>query len=60
MHKRVFQKGWTVTKSDNRVGVSPNPITQPVTDASGNNVSQVFLPHGKGLEDQPLRGDLKA
>ncbi|MBA0219461.1 TrbG/VirB9 family P-type conjugative transfer protein, partial [Pectobacterium brasiliense] len=39
-----FPKGWTVTKSDNRVGVSPNPITQPVTDASGNNVSQVFLP----------------
>ncbi|MBP1131115.1 type IV secretion system protein VirB9 [Serratia sp. PL17] len=42
-----FPKGWTVTKSDNRVGVSPNPITQPVTDASGNNVSQVFLPTPK-------------
>ncbi|HDK6220010.1 TPA: P-type conjugative transfer protein VirB9 [Klebsiella quasipneumoniae] len=42
-----FPKGWTVTKSDNRVGVSPNPITQPVTDASGNNVSQVFLPTTK-------------
>lgn len=42
-----FTKGWTVTKSDNRVGVSPNPITQPVTDASGNNVSQVFLPTAK-------------
>ena len=42
-----FPKGWTVTKSDNRVGVSPNPITQPVTDASGNNVSQVFLPTAK-------------
>ncbi|VFT74633.1 P-type conjugative transfer protein VirB9 [Klebsiella aerogenes] len=27
--------------------VSPNPITQPVTDASGNNVSQVFLPTAK-------------
>lgn len=39
-----FPKGWTVTKNDNRVGVSPNPITQPVTDANGNNVSQVFLP----------------
>ncbi|MCG8154955.1 P-type conjugative transfer protein VirB9 [Brenneria goodwinii] len=39
-----FPKGWTVTKSDNRVGVSPSPITQPVTDANGNNVSQVFLP----------------
>ncbi len=39
-----FPKGWTVTKSDNRVGVSPNPITQPVTDANGNNISQVFLP----------------
>lgn len=39
-----FPKGWTVTKSDNRVGVSPNPITQPVTDTNGNNVSQVFLP----------------
>ncbi|EPT4180986.1 P-type conjugative transfer protein VirB9 [Klebsiella pneumoniae] len=39
-----FPKGWTVTKSDNRVGISPNPITQPVTDASGNNISQVFLP----------------
>ncbi|NDL64331.1 P-type conjugative transfer protein VirB9 [Enterobacteriales bacterium SAP-6] len=42
-----FPKGWTVTRSDNRVGVSPNPITQPVTDASGNNVSQVFLPTAK-------------
>ena len=42
-----FPKGWTVTKSDNRVGVSPNPITQPVTDASGNNTSQVFLPTAK-------------
>lgn len=42
-----FPKGWTVTKSDNRVGVSPNPIAQPVTDASGNNVSQVFLPTEK-------------
>ena len=42
-----FPRGWTVTKSDNRVGVSPNPITQPVTDASGNNVSQVFLPTAK-------------
>lgn len=42
-----FPKGWTVTKSDNRVGVSPNPITQPVTDASGNNVNQVFLPTAK-------------
>ena len=41
-----FPKGWTVTKSDNRVGVSPNPITQPVTDASGNNVSRVPA-HGK-------------
>ncbi|MBE4871322.1 P-type conjugative transfer protein VirB9 [Enterobacter cloacae complex sp. P38RS] len=42
-----FPRGWTVTKSDNRVGVSPNPITQPVTDASGNNISQVFLPTEK-------------
>ena len=42
-----FPSGWTVTKSDNRVGVSPNPITQPVTDASGNNISQVFLPTEK-------------
>ena len=42
-----FPRGWTVTKSDNRVGVSPNPITQPVTDASGNTVSQVFLPTAK-------------
>lgn len=42
-----FPKGWTVTRSANRVGVSPNPITQPVTDASGNNVSQVFLPTAK-------------
>ncbi|MDK2708374.1 P-type conjugative transfer protein VirB9 [Enterobacter cloacae] len=42
-----FPRGWTVTKSDNRVGVSPNPITQPVTDASGNTVSQVFLPTTK-------------
>ncbi|MGJ3321843.1 P-type conjugative transfer protein VirB9 [Klebsiella michiganensis] len=42
-----FPKGWTVTKSDNRVGVSPNPIVQPVTDASGNNISQVFLPTAK-------------
>ncbi|MEE3664748.1 P-type conjugative transfer protein VirB9 [Brenneria sp. g21c3] len=42
-----FPKGWTVTKSDNRVGVSPNPIAQPVTDANGNNVSQVFLPTAK-------------
>ncbi|MEG9677535.1 P-type conjugative transfer protein VirB9 [Citrobacter amalonaticus] len=42
-----FPKGWTVTKSDNRVGISPNPITQPVTDTSGNNISQVFLPTQK-------------
>jgi type IV secretion system protein VirB9 len=42
-----FPKGWTVTRSDNRVGVSPTPIIQPVTDASGNNVSQVFLPTAK-------------
>ncbi|AEX51598.1 VirB9 family type IV secretion complex protein [Rahnella aquatilis CIP 78.65 = ATCC 33071] len=42
-----FPKGWTVTKSDNRVDVSPKPITQPVTDASDNNVSQVFLPTAK-------------
>ncbi|WP_410528834.1 P-type conjugative transfer protein VirB9 [Serratia sp. AXJ-M] len=42
-----FLRGWTVTKSDNRVGVSPNPIAQPVTDASGNNISQVFLPTAK-------------
>lgn len=39
-----FAKGWRVTKSDNRVAVSPNPITQPVTDDSGNNVNKVFLP----------------
>ncbi|MEI9556649.1 P-type conjugative transfer protein VirB9 [Citrobacter freundii] len=39
-----FPKGWKVTKSDNRVGVSPNPITQPVTDDNGNNVNKVFLP----------------
>jgi len=37
----------TVTKSYNRVSVSPNPVTQPVTDASGNTVSQVFLPTEK-------------
>ena len=42
----LFDDGEAV-KSDNRVGVSPNPITQPVTDASGNNVSQVFLPTAK-------------
>jgi len=42
-----FPKGWTVTKSGNRVGVSPNPITQPVTDASGNNTDTVFLPTAK-------------
>ncbi|WP_416260238.1 P-type conjugative transfer protein VirB9 [Gibbsiella quercinecans] len=42
-----FPKGWTVTKSDNRVGVSSNPISQPVTDTNGNNVSQVFLPTAK-------------
>ncbi len=42
-----FPRGWTVTKSDNRVGVSPNPIAQPVTDACGNNISQVFLPTAK-------------
>ncbi|MFE4110597.1 P-type conjugative transfer protein VirB9 [Kosakonia sp. YIM B13611] len=39
-----FPKGWTVTKSNNRVGISPNPITQPVTDSSGNNTNKVFLP----------------
>ncbi|MFJ5315730.1 P-type conjugative transfer protein VirB9 [Pectobacterium versatile] len=39
-----FPRGWKVTKSDNRVGVSPNPITQPVTDDNGNNVNKVFLP----------------
>ncbi|AVT58174.1 P-type conjugative transfer protein VirB9 [Pectobacterium versatile] len=39
-----FPKGWKVTKSDNRVGISPNPITQPVTDDNGNNVNKVFLP----------------
>ncbi|MFJ5417882.1 P-type conjugative transfer protein VirB9 [Pectobacterium carotovorum] len=39
-----FPKGWKVTKSDNRVGVSPNPITQPVTDDNGNNINKVFLP----------------
>lgn len=42
-----FPKGWTVSKSDNRVGVSPNPIIQPVTDANGNNINQVFLPTSK-------------
>ncbi|MCK8537994.1 P-type conjugative transfer protein VirB9 [Yersinia ruckeri] len=42
-----FPKGWMVTKSDNRVGVSPNPITQPVTDDRGNNVNNVFLPTAK-------------
>ncbi|MFC3395097.1 P-type conjugative transfer protein VirB9 [Brenneria rubrifaciens] len=42
-----FPKGWTVTRRDNRVAVSPNPIAQPVTDANGNNVSQVFLPTAK-------------
>ncbi|WP_419720990.1 P-type conjugative transfer protein VirB9 [Pectobacterium carotovorum] len=39
-----FPKGWKVTKSDNRVGISPNPITQPVTDDNGNNINKVFLP----------------
>ncbi|WP_186004066.1 P-type conjugative transfer protein VirB9 [Yersinia intermedia] len=42
-----FPKGWKVTKSDNRVGVSPNPITQPVTDDNGNNTNKVFLPTSK-------------
>lgn len=42
-----FPKGWTVTKSGNRVGVSPNPVTQPVTDASGTNTNTVFLPTAK-------------
>lgn len=39
-----FPKGWKVTKNNNRVGVGPNPITQPVTDDNGNNVNKVFLP----------------
>lgn len=42
-----FPKGWTVTKNGNRVGVSPNPVTQPVTDAGGNNTNTVFLPTAK-------------
>lgn len=42
-----FPKGWTVSKNDNRVGVSPNPIVQPVTDLNGNNINQVFLPTSK-------------
>jgi len=42
-----FPKGWTVSKNDNRVGVSPNPIVQPVTDVNGNNINQVFLPTSK-------------
>ncbi len=42
-----FPKGWRVTKSDNRVDVSPNPVTQPVTEDNGNNVNKVFLPTAK-------------
>jgi len=42
-----FHKGWTVSKNDNRVGVSPNPIVQSVTDLNGNNINQVFLPTSK-------------
>ncbi|QOL14011.1 TrbG/VirB9 family P-type conjugative transfer protein [Dickeya dianthicola] len=42
-----FPKGWRVTKSDNRVDVSPNPVIQPVTEDNGNNVNKVFLPTAK-------------
>ncbi|AHJ75589.1 P-type conjugative transfer protein VirB9 [Kosakonia sacchari] len=42
-----FQKGWTVIKNGNRIGISPNPVNQPVTDKRGNNVNRIFLPTAK-------------
>ncbi|EKT1335130.1 P-type conjugative transfer protein VirB9 [Salmonella enterica] len=42
-----FENGWIVKKSANRVKIRPAPITQPVTDAEGKNVNQVFLPTAK-------------
>lgn len=42
-----FPNGWTVTKSNNRVGVTPAPITQPVTGADGKTIQKVFTPAQK-------------
>jgi P-type conjugative transfer protein VirB9 len=42
-----FPQGWTVTHDSNRVGVTPAPVKQPVTDADGNTVQKVFTPTQK-------------
>ena len=33
-----FPQGWTITSDRNRVGISPAPVKQPVTDADGKTV----------------------
>ncbi|EEE8158203.1 P-type conjugative transfer protein VirB9 [Salmonella enterica] len=42
-----FENGWIIKTSANRVKIRPAPITQPVTNADGSNVQQVFLPTAK-------------
>ncbi|VFS80771.1 Pertussis toxin liberation protein F [Kluyvera cryocrescens] len=44
-----FPQGWTITPDRNRVGISPAPVKQPVTDADGKTVPEDFHPHAAGL-----------
>ncbi|MEP8861171.1 P-type conjugative transfer protein VirB9 (plasmid) [Enterobacter asburiae] len=39
-----FPQGWTITPDRNRVGISPAPVKQPVTDADGKTVQKIFTP----------------
>ncbi|WP_396125581.1 P-type conjugative transfer protein VirB9 [Escherichia coli] len=39
-----FPQGWTITPDHNRVGISPAPVKQPVTDADGKTVQKIFTP----------------
>lgn len=39
-----FPQGWTITPDRNRVGITPAPVKQPVTDADGKTVQKIFTP----------------
>lgn len=42
-----FPQGWTIIPDHNRVGITPAPVKQPVTDADGKTVQKIFTPTQK-------------
>ncbi|MBV7147963.1 TrbG/VirB9 family P-type conjugative transfer protein [Escherichia coli] len=42
-----MEKGWNIQKDANRVYIRAVPVTQPVMDEEGKQVSQVFEPNAK-------------